>query len=203
MAAGDGVRVLLQEQEAGFDVTVGRAGPRRACWAWSPGVLSMHRLEVRSAVTQTVGDRAVEVWSVNPLFGDPPAVDRLREDIRRASSGQLDVAAAAGSPGRGRARGPDAPDAAARPRRPDRRARRAGRPSWRCAPTTRPACCTGSAWRSRRPGRTSRRRGWPPSGSEVVDVFYLVDRRGDALAPDLAQAVAEAVAEALEAPSRR
>jgi [protein-PII] uridylyltransferase len=36
-------------------------------------------------------------------------------------------------------------------------------------------------------------------GSEVVDVFFLVDRRGDPLAPELAEAVAEAVSEALEA----
>jgi UTP:GlnB (protein PII) uridylyltransferase len=34
-------------------------------------------------------------------------------------------------------------------------------------------------------------------GSEVVDVFYLVDRRGDPLPPELAQAVADTVAEAL------
>jgi UTP:GlnB (protein PII) uridylyltransferase len=37
-------------------------------------------------------------------------------------------------------------------------------------------------------------------GSEVVDVFYLVDRRGDPLPAQLAQAVADTVAEAL-APS--
>jgi [protein-PII] uridylyltransferase len=36
-------------------------------------------------------------------------------------------------------------------------------------------------------------------GSEVVDVFFLVDRRGQPLAPDLAEAVAEAVAESLAA----
>ena len=34
-------------------------------------------------------------------------------------------------------------------------------------------------------------------GSEVVDVFFLVDRRGEPLAHDLAHAVAEAVEEAL------
>jgi [protein-PII] uridylyltransferase len=37
-------------------------------------------------------------------------------------------------------------------------------------------------------------------GSEVVDVFFLVDRRGQPLAPELAEAVAEAVAEALADP---
>jgi hypothetical protein len=33
-----------------------------------------------------------------------------------------------------------------------------------------------------------------------VDVFYLVDRHGDPLDPELAEAVAEAVAEALIEP---
>jgi [protein-PII] uridylyltransferase len=37
-------------------------------------------------------------------------------------------------------------------------------------------------------------------GSEVVDVFYLVDRHGDPLDAELAEAVAEAVAEALSEP---
>ena len=100
------------------------------------GILSMHRLEVRSAVTTVVGDRAIEVWGVNPLFGDPPAVDRLREDIRRAILGQLDVAArlarrdeaarpadappAAPAPGGDRGRGLEQGhgDGGARPRRP-------------------------------------------------------------------------------------
>jgi [protein-PII] uridylyltransferase len=33
------------------------------------------------------------VWTVVPAFGDPPPVDRLREDISRATTGGLDVAA--------------------------------------------------------------------------------------------------------------
>jgi len=46
---------------------------------------------VRSASTQTSGTIAVQVWQVLPEYGDPPAVDRLREDVRRALDGTLDV----------------------------------------------------------------------------------------------------------------
>ena len=57
------------------------------------GVLSMNRLAVRSASTQTAGSMAVQVWRVQPEFGTPPTVERLREDVHRAVDGTLDVAA--------------------------------------------------------------------------------------------------------------
>ena len=61
-------------------------------------MLSLHRLPVRGAQVDTVtapdgARRAVQVWTVTPAFGDPPPVDRLREDIARALDGTLDVAA--------------------------------------------------------------------------------------------------------------
>ena len=37
-------------------------------------------------------------------------------------------------------------------------------------------------------------------GSEVIDAFFLVDRRGDPLTEELAEAVADAVADALATP---
>jgi [protein-PII] uridylyltransferase len=56
------------------------------------GVLSLNRLTVRSASTQTSGRVAVQVWQVLPEYGEPPALVRLREDVRRALDGTLDVA---------------------------------------------------------------------------------------------------------------
>lgn len=55
------------------------------------GVLALHRLEVKSADTETVGRRAVSEWTVVPFFGEPPAGDLLASDMRRALEGTLDV----------------------------------------------------------------------------------------------------------------
>lgn len=197
MATGEGVRVLLQERDSGYDVTVS-APDSLGLLGLVAGVLSMHRLEVRSAVTGEADERAVEVWNVNPLFGDPPAAERLREDIRRAIAGQLDV------PGRLARR-----DEAARLANP---------------PATAPArvdVVHGASSRAtvlevrahdvpgllHRVGTAIAVTGTHITaarvstlGSEAVDVFYLVDRHRQPLEPGLAEAVAEAVAEALAEP---
>jgi [protein-PII] uridylyltransferase len=55
-------------------------------------VLAVNRLAVRSARTETVGRRATTVWTVQPEYGEPPGVDRLREDVRLALAGSFDVA---------------------------------------------------------------------------------------------------------------
>jgi len=56
------------------------------------GVLALHRLGVKSADTQTVGDRAITAWTVVPLFGDMPGLDLIRADIVRALVGEIDLA---------------------------------------------------------------------------------------------------------------
>jgi [protein-PII] uridylyltransferase len=197
MADGDGVRVLLQQHEAGYDVTVG-APDRLGLLGLVAGVLSMHRLEVRAALTETVGSRAVEVWSVSPLFGDPPAADRLRDDIRRALAGQLDVAARLAARDDA-ARRSDAP--AALP------ARVAIMPGASSRATVMEVRAHDAPGLLHRVGMAIAGTGTDITaarvstlGSEVVDVFFLVDRRGQPLAPELAEAVAEAVAEALADP---
>ncbi len=196
IASGEGVRVLLQQDESGYLVTVG-APDRVGLLGLVAGVLSMHRLEVRAATTETVGDRAVELWHVNPFFGDPPAVDRLREDIRRALAGQLDVAARLAARDEAEVR-PDAPEplpprvdviegASSRATILEVRAHDAPGLLHRIGTAI---ASTGTDISAARVSTL---------GSEVVDVFFLVDRRGDPLAPELAEAVAEVVAEALEA----
>ncbi len=55
------------------------------------GVFSIHRLTVRSAVTETIEGAAVTVWTVSPEFGSPPDGALLRSDILRALHGTFDV----------------------------------------------------------------------------------------------------------------
>ena len=92
-AMGDGVDLQLQTDGPEARVTI--ASPDRVgLLATTAGVLALHRLGVRSAQTETIGDRVIATWSVQPTFGDVPPVERLREDLRRALDGTLDVAEA-------------------------------------------------------------------------------------------------------------
>jgi [protein-PII] uridylyltransferase len=57
------------------------------------GVFSLHRLTVRSAVTETIDGAAVTLWTVSPEFGAPADAAVLRGEILRALDGSYDVAA--------------------------------------------------------------------------------------------------------------
>ena len=57
------------------------------------GVLALHQLSVRTATTQTVGERAVSVWGVTARFGDLPDTQILARDLAAILSGELDVSA--------------------------------------------------------------------------------------------------------------
>jgi [protein-PII] uridylyltransferase len=85
-AAGSGVDVKIEPADAGWRITV-MADDRVGLLAAVAGVMARHRLGVRAATTETIGARAVTLWSVHPLFGDPPSVDRLRSDLRNALGG--------------------------------------------------------------------------------------------------------------------
>ena len=82
--------VTIEPGDDAVVVTVA-APDRLGLLAIAAGVLSLHRLQVRSARVATVGDRAVQEWTVHPLFGDPPTVERLAEDLRLALDGSLDL----------------------------------------------------------------------------------------------------------------
>lgn len=193
LAEGTGVRVLMQQRESGWEIAVG-APDRVGLLGLVAGVLAMHRLAVRSALTVSVKNRAVEVWQVEPLFGDPPEVERLREDIRRGLDGHLDVSA--------------------------RLARREAENEGTAIETSPPRVeiAHGASARAtvlevrahdapgllHRIGLAIAQTGTDITaarvstlGSEVVDVFYVVDRRGEPLAAQLAEAVVESVSDAL------
>ena len=57
------------------------------------GVLALHQLSVRTATTQTVGERAVSVWGVTPQYGDMPDIQEIARDLGLILNGQLDVSA--------------------------------------------------------------------------------------------------------------
>ncbi len=86
-----GVWVLMDVRDATSIVTVA-APDRVGLLALVAGVLSLNRLNVLAARVTTIGDRAVQEWTVRPAFGDPPSIEQLSDDIRRAVDGTYDVA---------------------------------------------------------------------------------------------------------------
>jgi [protein-PII] uridylyltransferase len=89
--AQSGVWVLMDVKDSTCVVTVA-APDRIGLLALVAGVLSLNRLNVLAARVMTVDDRAVQEWTVRPSFGDPPSVEQLSDDIRRAIEGTYDVA---------------------------------------------------------------------------------------------------------------
>ena len=198
----EGVAVLLDEDRVASVFTVTVAAPdRTGLLAQVAGVLSLHRLAVRGAQIDTVtaqdgSRRAVQLWTVTPAYGDPPPVDRLREDITRAVAGSLDVAARldardqayAGSREVPAPRVQIVPGASERATVLEVRAHDAPALLHR---VTRAIAAADVAITAARVATL---------GSEVVDVFYLVGRDGLALPESRAATVAVTVLGALQGP---
>jgi [protein-PII] uridylyltransferase len=73
-------------------------------WRWA-GVLSLHRLAIRSATATSVGDVAVTVFDVAPRVGSLPDWSMVRADVRRAYDDALPIATALAERERAYARG--------------------------------------------------------------------------------------------------
>jgi [protein-PII] uridylyltransferase len=87
LAAGGEPAVMA----AGPEVTV--VAPDRPGLLWqAAGVLASHRLAVRSANATSCGDMAVIAFTVAHQYGEPPDAVLVTGDLRRALTGQLDVA---------------------------------------------------------------------------------------------------------------
>lgn len=91
--AEPGVAVDIRQQSGGWEVAVA-VEDRPGLLSLVAGTLALHRLDVRSARTDTVSGQALLLWTVEPTFGDPPDSPRLTADLRRALDGSLDLAAA-------------------------------------------------------------------------------------------------------------
>jgi [protein-PII] uridylyltransferase len=55
------------------------------------GVLSLEKLLVRSARTETIGKKAVTTWRVNSLFGDPVSTSQISQTLNLALKGSIKV----------------------------------------------------------------------------------------------------------------
>ena len=87
----EGVWVLMEEGESAHVITVS-ARDQLGLLGTVAGVLALNRLHVLAARVTTVDGRAVQEWTVRPVFGDPPSAPQLSEDVRRAIEGTYDVA---------------------------------------------------------------------------------------------------------------
>jgi [protein-PII] uridylyltransferase len=173
------------------------ADDRSGLLATVAGVLSVNRLAVRAASLSTVSARAVQVWTVQPDFGDPPTATALREDLRAVMEGRLDLSA------RLRAR----EQAYARPRIavPDPRVDVHESASDEAtvievrahdgpALLHRVASAIAQADASVRSAQVA------TMGAEALDVFYLVNEEGRALPRELTAGVVGAILDELMSP---
>ena len=181
---GDGVRVLVAAQDrVGLLSTVA-------------GVLSLQRLDVRSAAFETREGRALQLWQTVPSFGDPPSGELIGTQIRRAIDGAADLEAAISSlrSVRARRRGfsPPPPKVRMLEGASDRadvlevRAHDAPALLWRV--TRALADMEFSVLNAR----------VETLGSEVIDVLYLVDADGSRLLPHRRQDAVDAVTAVLQ-----
>lgn len=90
-AGAGGFAVTLEPLSYGAEVTVA-APDRVGLLSLAAGVLALHRLTVRSAVADVVDGTGITVWTVETEFGSLPDPAAVREDVRRALDGGLDVA---------------------------------------------------------------------------------------------------------------
>ncbi|RIJ76385.1 [protein-PII] uridylyltransferase [Nakamurella silvestris] len=186
LVAGGGLGISIEEVPGSIQVRVA-APDRPGLLAAAAGVLTMHRMTIRGATARTVGDTALQVWSVQPQFGGAPEATVLRVDLMKALDGSLDVAGRmvkrSSSPS-ARAGLPDPlvrvlPDASDQATVIEVRAHDAPGMLYRL---TTALAGSGAVVRSARVDTL---------GSEAVDVFYVVDRRGLPFTPGVASELAE------------
>ena len=77
--------------EAGLTHVTVVAPDRVGLLSLTAGVLALHKLNVRSASTQTLEDRAISEWIVTPQFGLAPQPQQIEKDLGLALAGALDV----------------------------------------------------------------------------------------------------------------
>ena len=94
----------LAMEVAGDRITVVAPDRPGLLWRWA-GVLSLHRLAIRSATATSVESTAVTVFEVSPRFGSLPDWSVVRADVRRAYDDALPIAEALAERERAYARG--------------------------------------------------------------------------------------------------
>ena len=170
-----GLWVTVDEQLDGCIVTVA-APDAPGLLSLVAAVLSARHLQIRSARVSTSGDRALQRWFATPLFGDPPTGTDLHDDVRRALAGHYDPMA------RLRSREASLPSRAAEPAQvnithPPQAARSVvevraqDRPGLLHQITAAISACQVSIHGAKVDTR----------GTDVVDVFFVTNDRGEPL----------------------
>ncbi|CAB4923389.1 MAG: [protein-PII] uridylyltransferase [Actinobacteria bacterium] len=191
----EGVVVHMEPHEDHYSVTVA-APDRVGLLATVAGLLSLHRLQVRAARVVTIGERAAQVWTVQPMFGDPPGVGQFSEDLRRALDGAIDVEAKLRERDQAYARTPAVPRPAPRvdvlTDAADRSTVLEVRAHDESGLLHRIASAVAAAGAGISGAKVA------TLGSDAVDVFFLVDPHGLPLSEDHAAAVKVTVTRTLE-----
>ncbi|MFE9322831.1 [protein-PII] uridylyltransferase [Nocardia sp. NPDC052278] len=93
-AAAGGVHVDLRPGEGKYTYTVTVIAPDTpGLLSDAAGVLALHSLRVHSATVGSEGSSAINTFVVSPKFGDPPDGGLLRQELIRATAGDLDLSA--------------------------------------------------------------------------------------------------------------
>lgn len=94
LVAAGGIHVELTQGEGKFThIATVIAPDTPGLLSNTAGVLALHSLRVLSASVRAVGESAVNTFVVTPTFGGPPDAGLLRQELKRAVAGDLDVRA--------------------------------------------------------------------------------------------------------------
>jgi [protein-PII] uridylyltransferase len=83
------LRVMVDPSRDGVSAVTVVAPDRRGLLASVSGTLALHGLDVRRAQVGGAGQMAIDVFEVEPRFGNPPDPARLAEDLEAALAGRL------------------------------------------------------------------------------------------------------------------
>lgn len=190
IAAGN-LDIVIEQVPGALRISIA-APDRSGLLAAAAGILTLHRLTVRTAAMRTIDGIGLQTWTVASQFGDAPEAATLRADLVRALDGTLDVAARLARRSTPARRGPAAPpevivvDAASH---------RAAVLEVRAHDDPGLLYAVASALTAAGTGVVSAR--VHTMGADVVDVFYLRAADASELSPTAAREVAAAVAAAL------
>jgi [protein-PII] uridylyltransferase len=86
----DDLVLEMKETPEGISLTI-VTGDQTGLLGLIAGVLSLEKLLVRSARTETIGKKAVTTWRVNSLFGDPVSTSQISQTLNLALKGSINL----------------------------------------------------------------------------------------------------------------
>ena len=190
-AGTGGLKVRVDVAPVGITVTVA-APDRPGLLAAAAGTLTLHRLAIRGATARTLDGVALQVWTVQPQFGDAPQADTVRADLIRALDGGIDVAATLAKRDFGASRVPAPAPLVELLTRASNQAT-----VLQVRAHDMPGLLFRVAETVAEHGASITSAIVDTHGSEAVDIFYLVGADGAALPPPAAEQLVAAVSRAL------